>query len=140
MRSFCTLIFLSFYIVTWLPSQHVIDIEIDSIHCQDGSCYLLNFSGKEVYDCEIVSHELARDRYSYAIDCMSGGPAGISKVKENDLDLQIIEDPDNFLNWAKKKRFYTTYQINKQQRITLFQPLSKGYFSKSSRKAVNEYI
>ena len=92
MRTFCAVLFLFFYTAVWLLAQDIIDIKIDSIHCQDGSCFLLNISEDDVYDCEIVSHELGTDRYSYAIDCSRGGPGSKSDAKENSLDLQKIED------------------------------------------------
>lgn len=132
MKTRLLLLFLLFGITHSHYGQEFIDIKVDSIHCQDGKCYLLNLSDEEIYKCDIESHELGRDEYSYAIDCSYSSPGGAKEMKENELDLHKYSSLKDFLNWAEKKRFYRQYKKRNDDRFDLFQSINKRYFAIAS--------
>ena len=113
--------------INYCSAQNVIEIEVDSIYCQDSTCHLLNFSEEQIYTCSFLSLELAEYRYNQTIDCSFDRELNDSHETANSLDLKRITTLEEFKSWASNLKFASNFSYNGMKFNQQYQSLNYNY-------------
>lgn len=114
-------------VINYISAQNVIEIEVDSIHCQDSTCYLLNFSDDRIYSCSFLSLELAEYRFFQTIDCTDRCKLNYLGNSTNSLDLKKIRTIEHFKSWVSCLKFASNFTYNSINWSQQYQSLSESY-------------
>lgn len=113
--------------INYCSAQNVIEIEVDSIYCQDSTCHLLNFSEDQIYSCGFLSLELAEYRYNQTIDCSFDNKLNGARETSNSLELKKITTLKEFWSWTSNLNLASSFSYNGMKFKEQFQTLYEGY-------------
>lgn len=118
-------IFLSFILALFgfsLAAQTIIDLEIDSIHCQQGNCFLLNIGEENNYSCEIQSSYVNDDLYNFYLECDEETSI---LADSNHLAINRLTSLTEFNQWITQNNFIS--KADENQDHTRIGILSNNY-------------
>jgi len=118
-------IFLSFILALFgfsLAAQTIIDLEIDSIHCQQGRCFLLNIGEENNYSCEIQSSYVNDDLYNFYLEC---DEETLILADSNHLAINRLTSLTEFNQWITQNNFIS--KADENQDLTRIGILSNNY-------------
>lgn len=108
-------------------AQNIIEIELDSIHCNENACYLLNISKDEIYDCDFITLTLAENRYNQVIDCSYSKTLDKIKLGINQLEIRKLTKLSEFNDWVANSNFQTEFNRYGKKYTEQFQAIDSNY-------------
>lgn len=118
-----------------LEAQNFISVSIDSIHCHNARCFLLNIEDDKIFTCDFIALEQCENRYKYSTECTFEED---SIFKHNELNnFKKIRTLDGFLNWQKNINFKSKFEYNNVLFSDVFQYFANG-FAIQTRKKLNK--
>ncbi|MFZ1702697.1 MAG: hypothetical protein WAT79_00045 [Saprospiraceae bacterium] len=113
--------------INYVSAQNVIEIEVDSIHCNDSTCHLLNFSEDQIYSCSFLSLELAAYRYNQTIECSYDRKLNVARETSNTLNLKKITTLKEFKLWVSNLNLASNFSNNGMKFKEQFQALNERH-------------
>jgi len=104
--------FLFLFTILLCRAQDIIDIQIDSVHCQDSDCYFLNFSEDCLYSCYFLKLEYGCDLYHNVIDCSIETELNSETTQPNLLHLDKLTKIEDYENWVSSLNLASTFSTD----------------------------
>ena len=108
-------------------AQNILEISVDSIHCQESDCFLFNIEDDGFHYCRLEAVEISQNKFARKMGCYPSNEFQKKKFQQNLLNIEKITEINDFYQWLSSLKFECSYQDQGRNYTEYFQVVNDRF-------------